>query len=279
MIKLHKVGEPIRPVVSFVNAPSSKLSKKLISIIKFNTKFKSKYSIKNSLDLIDKIKNLEIPNRSLLISFDVKSLFPSVPPADVLGITRTLLQKNSLFPAIVKEDLLQGLEICLKQNYFEFNGSIFQDKDSLAIGSSLSPLAAEIFMDNLEQKIMSHPLSKLCKFWYRYVDDVFSCFLGTRRQLTTFLAYLNSLHPNIQFTLEIEENNRINFMDLSIQKINNRLQFGIYHKPTHTDMLIHNSSMHPYSHKLAAFRCYVHMLLSVPMSKMQYENEVNIINP
>ena len=37
--KLHKVNEPIRPAVSFVTAPSVKLSKRLIPIILYNTNF------------------------------------------------------------------------------------------------------------------------------------------------------------------------------------------------------------------------------------------------
>ena len=60
-LNLHKENIRIRPVVSYVMARAVKLSKKLINIIQLYTKFSAKSSIKNSLDLINKIKNIELP--------------------------------------------------------------------------------------------------------------------------------------------------------------------------------------------------------------------------
>ena len=42
-------------------------------------------------------------------------------------------------------------------------------------------------------------------------------------------------------------------------------------------MVIHSSSMHPFSHKLAAFRSYIHRLVNVPMSQENFQVELNII--
>lgn len=59
---------------------------------------------------------------------------------------------------------------------------------------------------------MSYPLSKNFLFWHRYVDDMFSCLLGTRKQLENFSNYVKTLHKNIYFTIELEENIIINFL-------------------------------------------------------------------
>lgn len=77
--------------------------------------------------------------------------------------------------------------------------------------------------------------------------------------------------------MELEDNNSINFLDLTITKCNNKLNFAIFHKPTHTDMVIHNTSTHPYSHKLAAFHSYIHRLFSIPLSDSNFQSELNII--
>ena len=70
--------------------------------------------------------------------------------------------------------------------------------------------------------------------------------------------------------MEIESNNSINFLDLTITKIEQKLSFSIiFHKLTHTDMVIHNNSLHPYKHKLASFRCFIHRLF--PLSPSDYE--------
>ena len=101
--------------------------------------------------------------------------------------------------------------------------------------------------------------------------------MGTRRQLDLFYNSLNKLHSNIKFTIELESDNSINFLDLNITKNNNKLSFEIFHKPSQTDMVIHNSSAHPFSHKLAAFRSYIHGLVNVPMSQENFQIELNII--
>ena len=75
---------------------------------------------------------------------------------------------------------------------------------SLIMGNALSPLLSEIFMDNIEDHIHKTPFSKYILYWYRFVDDIYTCFTGTNRQLDNFLKYINSIHPKITFTMEKE---------------------------------------------------------------------------
>jgi hypothetical protein len=276
LIKLHIENYPIRPVVSFVSAPSTKVSNKLINIIKENCKFTAKHSIKNSYDLINKIRHIKIPPNAKLISFDVQNLFPSVPPNDTIKLVQDLLDKNNTNP-VVKQDILNLLKTCLDQNYFQFNDKIYSSKEGLIMGNPLSPLLADIFMNDIEKSIHKHPLSNKFLYWYRYVDDIIACFTGTSRQLNTFVNNINTIHPNIKFTIELELDNAINFLDLTISKVNNSHDFSIFHKPSHTDITIHNTSTHPYQHKLAAYNSMIHRLLNVPLSECNYNKELNII--
>lgn len=145
------------------------------------------------------------------------------------------------------------------------------------MGNPLSPLLAEIFMNDLENKIHPSSLDSKFLYWYRYVDDVLACFVGTDRQLQTFLNFINNLHRNIKFTLEIEKDKTINFLDLTITTKNNKHDFAIYHKPSHTDITIHNKSSHPYLHKMSAYNSFVHRLVNIPLSEDNYFKELNII--
>ena len=72
----------------------------------------------------------------------------------------------------------------------------------------------------------------------RYVDDTFIIFNGTARQLENLRSYLNEVNPDIQFTLEIKKENKLNFLDLTIHKVNNGFEFNIYRKPTTSDLMI-----------------------------------------
>ena len=74
------------------------------------------------------------------------------------------------------------LDICLKQNYFQFNNNKYIDNNSLAMGNPLSPLAAKIFLDNLENDIQKHTVFNKFLFWYSFVEDILSWFVGAKRQ-------------------------------------------------------------------------------------------------
>ncbi|CAK1598203.1 unnamed protein product [Parnassius mnemosyne] len=73
--KIHKEHVPIRPVVSYIGAPAYFLAQKLNFLLLEKSEFKPNYRLKNSLDLITKIKDIRIPPKSMLLSLDVDSLF------------------------------------------------------------------------------------------------------------------------------------------------------------------------------------------------------------
>ncbi|CAG9834017.1 unnamed protein product, partial [Diabrotica balteata] len=128
------------------------------------------------------------------------------------------------------------------------------------MGDPLSPLLSDIFMDHLNTKNSKHTIFKQCLYWWIYVDDVLVCFTGTNRQVDQFLSYINSLHSHIEFKIETEQNQSIIFLDLKIIRLKNKHEFSVFHKPTHTDTTIHNSSSHPTQHKLVAYHSMLHRL-------------------
>jgi nucleoside-specific outer membrane channel protein Tsx len=75
--------------------------------------------------------------------------------------------------------------------------------------------------------------------YYRYVDDILIIYNTRITNIDNTLNIFNNIHPKIKFTIEKEINNKINFLDLSIEKNHNNLQLGIYRKPTATDLIIH----------------------------------------
>lgn len=94
LIKLHKDQRPIKPVC---------LAKKLCSIIKNYSNFKSIYGISNSISFANDISKLEIKSTYKLVSFDVSNLYGSVPTGVLPGLVKGLLQRNKVLPAIIQE--------------------------------------------------------------------------------------------------------------------------------------------------------------------------------
>jgi len=68
---------------------------------------------------------------------------------------------------------MERLEFILTTTYFVFRDHIYCQKLGTAMGSPVSPMVADIFMDFLEQSaIASVPVEYKPKLWKRYVDDI-----------------------------------------------------------------------------------------------------------
>jgi hypothetical protein len=70
----------------------------------------------------------------------------------------------------------------------------------------------------------------------------------------------------------------LNYLDITIENINNTFTFGIYRKPTATDLIIHSNSCHPTEHKHAAIRYTINRLNKYPISPSNKHKETQLIN-
>jgi len=82
------------------------------------------------------------------------------------------------------------------------------------------------------------------------------------------------LHPNLLLTAEIERNNIINYLDISIHKTPKGLKTSIFRKPTFTDTIIPYMSNHPAQHKYIAVRFLYNRLNSYNPQEQEYEKNL-----
>ena len=93
-----------------------------------------------------------------LHSYDVSALFISVPIDPALKIIKDLLVKDPTLKdrmVISIDDIILLLEFCLKNTYFSFEGQFFEQVEGAAMGSPVSPIVANLYMEFLEQKALS----------------------------------------------------------------------------------------------------------------------------
>ncbi|MEL6606615.1 MAG: reverse transcriptase domain-containing protein, partial [Cyanobacteria bacterium J06614_10] len=120
--------------------------------------------------------------------------------------------------------------------HFVFNGSLYKQVEGMAMGSPLGPTFANIFMCHLEQEYLSQcPNAFKPSFYKRYVDDTFALF-NDEHQANLFLDYVNTIHQNIKFTLDVENNGKISFLDILISRANGRFETGVFRKGTFTGL-------------------------------------------
>ncbi|BHF73119.1 hypothetical protein SprV_0401619500 [Sparganum proliferum] len=134
--------------------------------------------------------------------------------------------------------------------YFTFDGTIYEQVKGTPMGSPISGFIAEAVLQRLESLVFQHHKPK---FWARYVDDTFVVI--DRDQLLTFKERLNAVFPDIQFTMEEEENNQLAFLDVLVcRKDCGGLKAKVFRKATNTMQVLNFNSNHPISHKRSCVR-------------------------
>ena len=185
-----------------------------------------------------------------MVSFDVTSLYNTIPIDQALLIIKDLLEHDDKLAdrtPLSPRQILDLLDILPRTTYFKFNGDFYQQTDGAAMGGPTSAIVSEIYLHSLETTAITtaghHP-----KVWERHVDDVFS--IVHKTYLQELLEHINNLHPQTQFTKEEENSSTLPFLDTLVQRNHDKIiSVEIYRKPMHTNQYLKYTSHNPTSAK------------------------------
>ena len=240
--KTHKERLCMRPILSASGTYNYPLAKWLEEKLKpLST---NKYCINDIFGFTDEIRNTDIESDHILVSYDVSALFTNVPLMETINILVDKAFEDDWFNEthrmqLQKHQLTELLKIATSNQLFQFNGELYEQTDGVAMGSPLGPLLDNAFMcyieNQLEQKNM------IPSFYRRYVDDTLVK-MPNAESATDFVQVLNSVHPSLSFTMELEHEGSIPFLGTVITRCGNTLKTEVYRKPTDTGLLLHFQS-------------------------------------
>ena len=96
----------------------------------------------------------DIPEDSILVSFDVVGLYPSIPHNECLEYMHEMLQQHST-SKVSAESSCELAELILTNNFFEFGDKIYHQKLGTAMGTKFAPQYANVFMAGLEKRMLN----------------------------------------------------------------------------------------------------------------------------
>lgn len=271
--KIHKEGTPLRPICSSVNSPSYGLSKYIVDILNNLTR-DSLYNIKDAMEFKSRINNVHIEDDEVLISFDVVSLFPSIPVNLAITTIKEKWEQIQEYTNIPKDLFIDILTFCIKDTrYFKYEDKVYEQRKGMPMGSPASPIIADIIMEELLdasiQKMTSKP-----RFLTKYVDDIFGIVKKTDVEDT--LKVLNEFNRQIQFTMECEKDNKLPYLDAIIHRQGNLLKIDWYQKQTASGRLINFYSKHPRRIKINTATNFINRVLSISDDQFHTANEKKI---
>lgn len=240
----------MRPIVSNINTPCYKIAKWLVREVKQLPPINSK-SVKNSVDFTEKIRDIKVCDDECMVSFDVTSLFPSIPVNIALDQLEKYLD-NTVVSIEKKQLYVRVARLCMKHSFFEFREKTYIVEKGTNMGNPLSPLISELFMSHFEMNL--HESGLLLRIWLQYVDDVTA--IVKRNDIENVLSVLNSRY------------------DSELQKqFDGTIEASIYRKPTNTFRTITSDSHCSLQNKHVAFHAMVHRLNRKKLNNMNYRQE------
>ena len=119
------------------------------------------------------------------------------------------------------------------------------------------------------------PQNQRPKLYLRYIDDVFSIF-DKSQDYVPFLNFINSLHRNLEFTVEVATNS-LPFLDVNVVLGSQGVELTVYRKPTNTDVVLNFRAVAPPLWKAGLILCMLHRARKVCSSMLSFDREVDTL--
>ena len=244
--KVHKTNCPLRPIISNVSTATRSLAGWLAGCL---TPYLGKFSgshLKNSMAFKERMQDFARDNSTnigKLVSLDVTSLFTNVPTDEVISFLGRRFDALEISLPVPKKEFLELIRLCVNNNFFQFKDQFFRQKFGISMGSPLSPVLANLYMEYFEAELLP-TLAQQPLLWLRYVDDVL-LFWPDELDFEAFFRDINGLVPSIKFTTEWEADGMIPFLDTKVHRLTTGFSFEVYRKPTHSNQFIHYFSWQP----------------------------------
>ena len=195
----HKEGTPLRPIVDYTGSLSYNTSKSLSDLLT-PLAGKTEHHLKNSKHLAEVVKDIKLEEDEVLVSHDVVALFPSIPIPEAMKIIRKRLEEDTTLAKrtnLSANDIIELLEFTMSTTHFSFKGKLYEQTFGTAMGSPVSVVVSNLYMEWWEQTALAtSPPELRPSVWKRYVDD---CFEKTKRGTTDrFTEHLNQVDPEHQ---------------------------------------------------------------------------------
>ena len=215
----------LRPIIAGPQCLTHRLSNLIDIVLRPLTKRVKSY-LRDTMDFLNHLPE-QIPEDTILASFDVESLYSNIPHDLGLDAIKFWLQKHpeDLHRRFTDNFILESIQFILQNNTFYFNGEHYRQRKGTAMGTKFAPVYATLVIGYLEETLYGKVANQFgqqfgeyfMKFWNRFLDDCFVPWTRSLNDLNRLHYILNYLHPSINFTIEYSKK-ELPFLDVLVKK-------------------------------------------------------------
>ena len=261
LFKLHKLSEeqikakttpPARLVHATRAGPLYRLEKWVSPYItEISRRYCGSEFILDTDDLLQQVTSLCNANEAIftgggtrLFTLDVVSLYPSIRPEVAL---RALEHAFTVCctASDLRNTLRKFITLILEQSFITFEGKVYTSIKGIPTGNCISRQLADITLHWLLFYGIENGIPTQVRLWRRFIDDILGVWVGSERQLESFIKHLNTKTEGfgIQFG-DQQYGDRVNFLDVSLYIEDRGLQYELYRKPTDARLYLKTDSYH-----------------------------------
>ena len=200
---MEKFRNALRPIVSSMDSVMYQLARYLADILS-PLVGKNRHFIKNSLHFVDKVKGQPIGPDEEMVSYDVSALFTSVSVDRALEVVKRRLESDPTFPdrtTLNIDEFVKLLDMVVSSTYFTYDGQFYRQIHGAAMGSPVSPILCNLYMEDFETAALNSAPHKPA-WWFRYVDDTHT--KQKKEHDDSLYQHISQQDEHIKFTTEHE---------------------------------------------------------------------------
>lgn len=278
--KIHKEGNPIRPIVSATNCLGDPLAKWLRVKLEIVAKHVSKHQLKDSQGLFRALNGRKLNGIGhVIVTFDFDNMFTNIPFEMTKEIIRKyyhLIEAETSMPVDVFLDSLSFLvEEC---GFFTFEGVIYLRMEGLAMGNSLSQILAEITTSHLLNEALKDFSCDEISFLFKYVDDLIGGIEESR--IAEVQKAIEARHGGMKLKVVLENGNReVDYLQMRIKRNSeddNSLSVRWMQKEFSSKRILDFHSSHPMRMKVNVVREFIRNAL-ILSSKEAWNLSINML--
>ena len=161
--KINKTGTPVRPIVSSRGSVTYGVAKVIAKMLKPLVS-RLPYHIQSTRDFLSKVREVTLLQGECLSSYDVTALFTLVPIDPTFNIIKDPLEQGDTLSnrtVFSVQNIIEPLGFCLHNEYFSFQNKFYEQVEGAAMGSPVSPIVANLYMEHFKARLSALPLTPL----------------------------------------------------------------------------------------------------------------------
>ena len=248
--KDHKVGEPLRPVVSGLKSPTQRISAFLDQLIRPIFDQLTPYILTNSIEFLKHSKQHKTDEKTLLYTFDITDLYTMIPQQESIMAVCEMLGQNKInkmkgdIPINTVRTLFRHV---LENAYFalQLPGQeikYYKQVRGGPMGSECTQVLADVYMRKWETEIKEQQ-EKEGEIYLRFRDDIFLTTRKSKEEMNLYLTELGKKDKNIGLTLETGQ--YVDYLDVRTSVETPNFRIKVYRKLAAQPYILPFNSAHP----------------------------------